>query len=118
MPDGRSQPVAGWPRLTGRREELPQSRPIEERFRSVVPRFDFPPHVAPSGTVQVGRPVVVAALALRQAKRLGAEILVARRVVRIDPARHWIELDGGEIIRSQKSEIAQMKAILERKAGG
>jgi thioredoxin reductase (NADPH) len=48
----------------------------------------------------------LASRALRQAKRLGAEILVARRVVRIDPARHWIELDGGEIIRSRTIIIA------------
>jgi thioredoxin reductase (NADPH) len=48
----------------------------------------------------------LASRALRQAKRLGAEILVARRVIRIDPARHWIELDGGEIIRSRTIIIA------------
>lgn len=48
----------------------------------------------------------LASRALRQAKRLGAEILVARRVIRIDPGRHWIELDGGEIIRSRTIIIA------------
>jgi thioredoxin reductase (NADPH) len=48
----------------------------------------------------------LASRALRQAKRLGAEILVARRVTRVDPARRWIELDGGDIIRSRTIIIA------------
>src|SRR5262249_35063072 len=35
--------------------------------------------------------------ALEQAKRLGAEILVTRRIARIDPATHQVVLDDGEV---------------------
>src|SRR5690348_7305235 len=35
--------------------------------------------------------------ALDQAKRLGAEIVVTRNIMRIDPATHAVVLDGGEV---------------------
>jgi thioredoxin reductase (NADPH) len=38
--------------------------------------------------------------ALAQAKRLGAEILVTRNIVRIDPATRTVVLDGGEALRA------------------
>jgi thioredoxin reductase (NADPH) len=44
--------------------------------------------------------------ALRQAKRLGAEILVARKIVRIDPEAHCIFLDGDEVVHGRSIIIA------------
>jgi thioredoxin reductase (NADPH) len=44
--------------------------------------------------------------ALRQARRLGAEILITRRALRIDPARRRIELDGGEAIDARTIIVA------------
>ena len=44
--------------------------------------------------------------ALRQAKRLGAEILVARKIVRIDPHARHIVLDTDEILQARTVIIA------------
>jgi thioredoxin reductase (NADPH) len=44
--------------------------------------------------------------ALEQAKRLGAEILVTRRIARIDPATHQVFLDDGEGIRARTVVLA------------
>ncbi len=38
--------------------------------------------------------------ALQQARRLGAEILVTRSIVRIDPAARAVHLDGGDVLRA------------------
>ena len=35
--------------------------------------------------------------ALRQARRLGAEILITRKALRVDPASRTIHLDGDEV---------------------
>lgn len=48
----------------------------------------------------------LASRALRQAKRLGAEILVARKIVRIDPHARRIVFDNEEIIRARTVIIA------------
>lgn len=48
----------------------------------------------------------LASRALRQAQRLGAEILVTRRVERIDPKSLEIELDGGEVIGARTVILA------------
>ncbi len=48
----------------------------------------------------------LAARALQQARRLGAEILVTRSVSRIDPKTHEIFLDGGEVIRTRTIILA------------
>ena len=48
----------------------------------------------------------LAARALQQARRLGAEILVTRSVSRIDPATREICLDGGEVIRTRTIILA------------
>ena len=42
----------------------------------------------------------LAARALKQARRLGAEIVVTRRVESLDPATHTITLDGGETLQA------------------
>jgi thioredoxin reductase (NADPH) len=39
--------------------------------------------------------------ALQQAKRLGAEIVVTRRVEGIDPADLTVTLDGGDVLRNE-----------------
>jgi thioredoxin reductase (NADPH) len=44
--------------------------------------------------------------ALRQARRLGAEILITRKALRIDPAAHSIELDGGDVVHAQTVIVA------------
>jgi len=44
--------------------------------------------------------------ALEQAKRLGAEILVTRRIARIDPGSHQVWLDDGEVIRARTIVLA------------
>jgi thioredoxin reductase (NADPH) len=44
--------------------------------------------------------------ALGQARRLGAEILVTRNVVRLDPAARAVHLDGGEVVRARTMIIA------------
>jgi thioredoxin reductase (NADPH) len=42
----------------------------------------------------------LASRALQQARRLGAEILVTRRITRIDPAIYQVHLDGGDVLRA------------------
>jgi thioredoxin reductase (NADPH) len=48
----------------------------------------------------------LASRALRQAMRLGAEILVTRSVAGVDPAKHEIFLDGVDVIRARSLIIA------------
>ena len=48
----------------------------------------------------------LASRALQQAKRLGAEILVTRSVVRIDPRTRETHLDGGDVIRARTIVLA------------
>jgi thioredoxin reductase (NADPH) len=48
----------------------------------------------------------LASRALQQAKRLGAEILVTRRVTRIDPAMRGVYLDGGDFVRARTIILA------------
>ena len=48
----------------------------------------------------------LASRALRQAKRLGAEIVVTRRVEAIDPADMTVRLDGGDVIRTRSIVLA------------
>jgi thioredoxin reductase (NADPH) len=48
----------------------------------------------------------LASRALRQAKRLGAEIVVTRRVDRIDPADLTVRLDGGDVLRTKSIVLA------------
>jgi thioredoxin reductase (NADPH) len=44
--------------------------------------------------------------ALQQARRLGAEIVVTRRVESLDPATHEVTLDGGERVRAHSLILA------------
>ncbi len=44
--------------------------------------------------------------ALRQARRLGAEILVTRSITRIDAATHQVHLDGGDVLRARTIILA------------
>jgi Cyclic nucleotide-binding domain/Pyridine nucleotide-disulphide oxidoreductase len=48
----------------------------------------------------------LASRALRQAKRLGAEIVVTRRVEAIDPAEMTVKLDGGDVVRTRAIILA------------
>jgi thioredoxin reductase (NADPH) len=48
----------------------------------------------------------LASRALRQARRLGAEILVTREIVRIDPATRQVHLDGGDVLRARTIILA------------
>jgi thioredoxin reductase (NADPH) len=48
----------------------------------------------------------LASRALQQAKRLGAEIVVTRRVESIDPAAMTVELDGGDVLSTQSIVLA------------
>lgn len=48
----------------------------------------------------------LASRALRQAKRLGAEIVVTRKVENIDPADMTVTLDGGDVIRTRSIVLA------------
>jgi thioredoxin reductase (NADPH) len=48
----------------------------------------------------------LASRALRQAKRLGAEIVVTRRVEAIDPVDMTVTLDGGDILRTRSIVLA------------
>ena len=48
----------------------------------------------------------LASRALQQARRLGAEILVTRSVVRFDPATREVLLDGGDAVRARTLVIA------------
>ncbi|MGZ4409385.1 MAG: NAD(P)/FAD-dependent oxidoreductase, partial [Gaiellaceae bacterium] len=44
--------------------------------------------------------------ALRQARRLGAEIVVTRAIARIDAATHRIHLDGGDVLQARTIILA------------
>ena len=48
----------------------------------------------------------LASRALQQAKRLGAEIVVTRRVEAIDPADLTVTLDGGDVLRTRSIVLA------------
>jgi thioredoxin reductase (NADPH) len=48
----------------------------------------------------------LASRALQQAKRLGAEIVVTRRVEAIDPADLTVRLDGGDVLRTKSIVLA------------
>ena len=48
----------------------------------------------------------LASRALQQAKRLGAEIVVTRRVESIDPAELTVKLDGGDVLRTRSIVLA------------
>jgi thioredoxin reductase (NADPH) len=48
----------------------------------------------------------LASRTLQQAKRLGAEILVTRRVHRIDPTDLTVRLDGGDVLRTRSIVLA------------
>ena len=48
----------------------------------------------------------LASRALQQAKRLGAEIVVTRRVDGIDPAELTVTLDGGDVLRARSIVLA------------
>ena len=48
----------------------------------------------------------LASRALRQARRLGAEILVTREIVRIDPRTRHVHLDGGDVLRARTIILA------------
>ena len=48
----------------------------------------------------------LASRALQQAKRLGAEIVVTRRVEGIDPAELTVRLDGGDVLRTKSIILA------------
>jgi thioredoxin reductase (NADPH) len=48
----------------------------------------------------------LASRALQQASRLGAEILVTRSIVRIDPATRQVHLDGGDVVQARTIILA------------
>jgi thioredoxin reductase (NADPH) len=48
----------------------------------------------------------LASRALQQARRLGAEILVTRSIVRIDASTREVHLDGGDVLRAQTIILA------------
>ena len=48
----------------------------------------------------------LASRALQQARRLGAEILVTRELVRIEPETRQVHLDGGDLLRARTIIIA------------
>src|SRR5436190_2344997 len=48
----------------------------------------------------------LASRALKQARRLGAEILVTRSITRIDAAAHQVHLDGGDVLRARTIVLA------------
>lgn len=48
----------------------------------------------------------LAARALQQARRLGAEILVTRSVARLDPSTHDLQLDGGDVVKARSLILA------------
>ena len=48
----------------------------------------------------------LAARALQQARRLGAEILVTRTIERLDPGAGEVHLDGGEVLRTRTMILA------------
>src|SRR5215813_299514 len=48
----------------------------------------------------------LAVRALDQAKRLGAEILVTRKILRVDPGTRQVFLDGGDVLRTRTIILA------------
>jgi len=48
----------------------------------------------------------LASRALQQARRLGAEILVTRSILRIDPGTRQLHLDGGDVLRARTIILA------------
>ena len=48
----------------------------------------------------------LASRALQQARRLGAEILVTRSILRIDPDTRQVHLDGGDVLRAKTIILA------------
>jgi thioredoxin reductase (NADPH) len=48
----------------------------------------------------------LASRALKQAQRLGAEILVTREITRIDPATREVHLDGGDVLQGRTIIVA------------
>jgi thioredoxin reductase (NADPH) len=48
----------------------------------------------------------LASRALHQARRLGAEILVTRSITAIDPERHEVHLDGGDVLGARSIILA------------
>jgi thioredoxin reductase (NADPH) len=48
----------------------------------------------------------LASRALKQAQRLGAEILVTRQITRIDPATREVHLDGGDVLHARTIIVA------------
>jgi len=48
----------------------------------------------------------LASRAFKQAKRLGAEIVVTRTVESLDPASHELTLDGGDVVRAEVVVLA------------
>ena len=48
----------------------------------------------------------LSALALEQAHRLGAEVVVTRKILRIDPERREVHLDGGDVLRARTIILA------------
>ena len=48
----------------------------------------------------------LASRALQQARRLGAEILVTRSILRIDPDTRQVHLDGGDVLRARTIVLA------------
>jgi thioredoxin reductase (NADPH) len=48
----------------------------------------------------------LASRALQQARRLGAEILVTRAILRIDPDTRQVHLDGGDVLRARTIILA------------
>jgi thioredoxin reductase (NADPH) len=48
----------------------------------------------------------LASRALQQARRLGAEILVTRAILRIDPETRQVHLDGGDVLRARTIILA------------
>jgi thioredoxin reductase (NADPH) len=46
------------------------------------------------------------ARALRQARRLGAEIVVTRTITRIDAQLRQVHLDGGDVLRARTIILA------------
>lgn len=48
----------------------------------------------------------LSSLALEQAHRLGAEVVVTRRITRIDPVLREVHLDGGDVLRTRTIILA------------
>jgi thioredoxin reductase (NADPH) len=74
---------------------------IEPELRELARRLDL--STAPS---HAEYDAVIAGRALQQAKRFGAEILVTRSVVSLDPETLQVELDGGEVVCARSIILA------------